>query len=252
MNISKDHPRFWSLAIRERLARALEEGIIVPEGLIAHGRGEAFDYMIGEKTLKPATRATSAAAALLLTASHPVVSVNGNTAALAGKDIVNLALRVHAPLEVNLFHRTITRELRMARYLRGFGAREILGVGRAASTVTLGVSSARKRTDPRGIPSADAVLVPLEDGDRAEALQKAGKQIVAIDLNPLSRTSQVASISIVDNIIRAVPALIMNLKRMKPMPRARLLRIVRDFDNERNLSDSIDEIVRYLKGWIRE
>lgn len=252
MNLSKGHPRFWSLAIRERLAKALVEGIMVPQGLIAHGRGEAFDYMIGERTLKPAVRATSAAAALLLTASHPVVSVNGNSAALVGKDIVNLASRLQAPLEVNLFHRTTKREYRIALYLKRLGAREILGVGRAASVMTPGVSSARKRMDARGIATADAVLIPLEDGDRAEALQKAGKKIVAIDLNPLSRTSQVASISIIDNIIRAVPALIKNVIRMKSMPRSRLLRIARDFDNERNLSESIDEMVRYLKGWTRE
>ena len=252
MNISKNHPRFWSLAIRETLAGALDEGIMVPQGLIAHGRGEAFDYMIGEKTLKPATRATSAAAALLLTASHPVVSVNGNTVALVGKDIVKLASRVHAPLEVNLFHRTTTRERRIARYLKRLGAKEILGIGKAASKVTIGVSSARKRIDPRGIATADAILIPLEDGDRAEALQRAGKKIVAIDLNPISRTSRVASISIVDNIIRAVPALIKDVGRMKSMPRSRLLSIVRNFDNDRNLSESIDEMVRYLKGWTRE
>lgn len=252
MNISKNHPRFWSLAIRERLAGALDKGIMVPQGLIAHGRGEAFDYMIGEKTLKPATRATSAAAALLLTATHPVVSVNGNTVALVGKDIVNLASRIHAPLEVNLFHRTTTRERRIAQYLKALGAKEILGIGKAASKVTIGVSSARKRTDPRGIATADAILIPLEDGDRAEALQRAGKKIVAIDLNPISRTSRVASISIVDNIIRAVPALIKNVGRMKSIPRSRLLSIVRNFDNHRNLSESIDEMVRYLKGWTRE
>lgn len=249
MNVSRDHPRFLSLAIRERLARALDEGIMVPQGLIAHGRGEAFDYLIGEKTLKPASRAIAAAAALLLTASHPVVSVNGNTVALVGKDIVDLASRVHAPLEVNLFHRTTIRERRISRYLRSLGAVRVLGIGRAASTVTPGVSSSRRRVDPRGIATADAVLVPLEDGDRAEALRRAGKKIVAIDLNPLSRTSQVASISIIDNIVRAVPALVKNVRRMKSMPRSRLLSIARDFNNDRNLSESIEEIVRYLKEW---
>lgn len=225
---------------------------MVPQGLIAHGRGEAFDYLIGERTLKPAVRATSAAAAILLTAGHPVVSVNGNAAALVGKDIVNLASRLQAPLEVNLFHRTIEREHRIALHLKSLGAKEILGIGRAASAMTLGVSSARKHTDPKGIATADAVLIPLEDGDRAEALERAGKKIVAIDLNPLSRTSQVASVSIVDNIIRAVPALIKNVIRMKSTPRSHLLRIARDFDNERNLSESIDEMVRYLKGWTRK
>lgn len=49
------------------------------------------------------------------------------------------------------------------------------------------------------------VLVPLEDGDRTEALRRMGKTVIAIDLNPLSRTSRAANITIVDNVIRAVP-----------------------------------------------
>ena len=43
MKIPKSHPRYESLAIREKLVRAWKAGIVVPEGLIAHGRGEAFD-----------------------------------------------------------------------------------------------------------------------------------------------------------------------------------------------------------------
>ena len=47
------------------------------------------------------------------------------------------------------------------------------------------------------------VLVPLEDGDRCEALVAAGKQVLAIDLNPLSRTSMMATVTIVDEVSRA-------------------------------------------------
>ena len=47
------------------------------------------------------------------------------------------------------------------------------------------------------------VLVPLEDGDRCEALVAAGKQVLVIDLNPLSRTSMTATVTIVDEVSRA-------------------------------------------------
>ena len=251
MNVSKNHPRFRSLAIRETLAKAVTEGIMVPQGLIAHGRGEAFDYLMGEKTSRSASHAISAAAALLLTATHPVLSVNGNTATLAGKDIVNLAMKVPAPIEVNLFHRSPSRELRIARYLKGLGAREIFGTGKGARKIISGVSSPRRRADTRGIGTADVVLIPLEDGDRAEALKLRGKKIIAIDLNPLSRTSQAASISIVDNIVRAVPSLIRNVARMKSMSRSRLASILSKFNNEQNLSLSISEMAQYLKEWTR-
>jgi len=85
MEISPAHPRAESLRIRRKLAEAFEEGIVVPEGLAAHGRGEAFDYLLGEKTLEPARKAAEAGTALLLLAKKPVISINGNAAALAGR-----------------------------------------------------------------------------------------------------------------------------------------------------------------------
>ncbi len=65
----------------------------------------------------------------------------------------------------------------------------------------------RRIVDPEGIFAADVVLVPLEDGDRVEALQRMGKVTIAVDLNPLSRTSQRATVTIVDNVVRAIPNL---------------------------------------------
>ena len=56
-----------------------------------------------------------------------------------------------------------------------------------------------------GIYSADVVLVPLEDGDRCEALVNMGKTVIAIDLNPLSRTARSATLTIVDELTRALP-----------------------------------------------
>ena len=46
------------------------------------------------------------------------------------------------------------------------------------------------------------ILVPLEDGDRCEALVAMGKTVIVVDLNPLSRSAQMASITIVDEITR--------------------------------------------------
>ena len=222
---------------------------MVPQGLIAHGRGEAFDYLIGEKSSRTALKAASAGAALLLTAECPVISVNGNTAALAGREIVGLARTLHAPIEVNLFHRSHSREKRVARYLTGLGAKKILGIERGSRAELAGVASPRRYIDPKGIGTADVVLVPLEDGDRTEALRRAGKRVIAIDLNPLSRTSQSASISIVDNVTRAIPALTIASVKLKPTTPYQLSNLVRNFNNKQNLATAIREMIQYLRRW---
>jgi 4-phosphopantoate--beta-alanine ligase len=240
-----------SLKTRDDLVRAVARGLVVPQGLIAHGRGEAFDYLIGERTIPSASAATLAAAAFLLRAKSPVISINGNAAALAAKEIVVLASTVSASIEVNLFHRTLEREKLIAYHLRRLGAKDVLGVGSAASKTIGGVSSPRARVDPDGIGKADVVLIPLEDGDRAQALEEAGKNIIAIDLNPLSRTSQVASVSIVDNVVRAIPALVKASRKMKKLSQSQLEKYVLNFNNEANLANAIKQIVDYLEGWIK-
>jgi 4-phosphopantoate---beta-alanine ligase len=225
--------------------------LVVPQGLIAHGRGEAFDYIIGERTMLAADSATMAAAALLLGAERPVISVNGNAAALVGEEIVGLASTVSASIEVNLFHRTPQRERLVARHMKKLGAKEVLGVGSAASKTIGGISSPRAKVDPDGIGRADVVLILLEDGDRAQALEEEGKKIISIDLNPLSRTSQVASVSIVDNVVRAIPALTEVSGKMKELPQKQVEKYASSFDNETNLANAIGEIVRYLQGWMK-
>jgi len=93
--------------------------------LIAQGRGEAFDYLIGEISTESALQAEKAAAAKLLLANKPVISVNGNAAALVPKELIMLSELVNAPLEVNLFHRTEERVDKIIRHLRTLGARNI-------------------------------------------------------------------------------------------------------------------------------
>src|SRR5713226_1420262 len=141
MRISHNHPRFISIETRERLVRGFQSGIVVPQGLIAHGRGEAFDYLFGETTPKSSRETTKAAVALLLSAKNPVISVNGNTAALVPRDIVKLARSVPAGLEVNLFHGSLARERRIASLLKHNGASRVLGVNATARLRIPGVAS---------------------------------------------------------------------------------------------------------------
>ena len=83
-------------------------------------------------------------------------------------------------------------------------------------------------------------MVPLEDGDRTEALVKMGKKVIAIDLNPLSRTAQKATITIVDNIVRAAPRLVETAEKLKKQGVRKCREILRNFDNKKNLAESIN------------
>ncbi len=241
-----EHPRAVSLAIREKIIEHHDLLVVATAGLIAHGRGEAFDYLLGEKTVESAKIAVKAAAASLLLAEYPVISVNGNAAALVAKDIVNLAEETGAKIEVNLYHRYPGRESAIKTVLEKAGAKKVLGIGKAASARIPEIGSERRRVDPRGILKADLVLVPLEDGDRTEALLKMGKTVVAIDLNPLSRTAQWSSITIVDNIIRALPNLVEEARKLKLLSDEKLGEIVKSFDNRKNLSSEIHLIKKRL------
>ena len=91
---------------RERLAEMVQMGLVTPTGLISHGRGEAYDYLMGERSTEAALEAERAAAAYLLNAENPVICVNGNAAALDPEGIIALAKQIPAKIEVNLFHRT--------------------------------------------------------------------------------------------------------------------------------------------------
>jgi 4-phosphopantoate---beta-alanine ligase len=216
MKIPRSHPRYESLVRRERLVRGWKEGIVVPEGFIAHGRGEAWDYLFGEETSAPGLVAERAAAARLLAASRPVISVNGNVAALAAREVVRLAKAIPARIEVNLFHRTEVRVRRIVRVLERAGASDVLGLRPNARIP--GLESKRALSHRDGVYGADVVLVPLEDGDRAEALTRMGKVVVSIDLNPLSRTSQRATIPVVDELTRALPNIEKFVRELKSKP----------------------------------
>jgi 4-phosphopantoate--beta-alanine ligase len=241
--IPKSHPRAASLHIREKLVLGYKSGLVIEEGLLAHGRGEMFDYLIGEKTSKYSLQAIKAASESLVLAKSPVISVNGNFAALCPKEIVQLAKTINAKIEVNLFYANEKRKKKIAKVLKKYGAKEILGLDPKYSRTIPKLDSARRIVDQRGIFSADVVLVPLEDGDRTIALKKFGKKIITFDLNPMSRTAQTADITIVDNVIRGMKILIdcsKKLAKKKNPPKIK-------FDNKKNLIYSVNLVKKNLR-----
>jgi len=238
MNIPKSHPRYLSLQIREKLVDGFNNNLVAKEGLLAHGRGEAFDYLIGEKTTKSAKNAIKAAASMLNQAQKSVISVNGNFATLCPKEIIQLAKITDSKIEVNLFYSSEKRRREISKILRKFGAKEILGMDKKQSTKLKGIDSARRIVDKNGIFSADVVLVPLEDGDRTIALKEAKKKIITFDLNPLSRTAQTADVTIVDNVTRAMKLLVSESKKSRKKS---------TFDNKKNLKSAILEICKNLE-----
>ena len=244
--IPKSHPRAKSLLIREKLIDGFDKGLVAKEGLLAQGRGEAFDYLLGEKTGKAASYAIKAAAAQLLVAEMPVISVNGNIAALCPKQVVKLSNQIKAKLEVNLFYTNEKRKQAIIKTLKKNGATKILGTKNTSSKKLPGIDSARRIVDKDGIFAADVVVVPLEDGDRTMALRKAGKTVITIDLNPLSRTSQTANITIVDNVTRAIDLLINESKKLSKKNQKNLLKIIDEFDNKKNLRENIIQIKNNL------
>jgi len=90
-----------------------------------------------------------------------------------------------------------------------------------------------------GIFTSDVILVPLEDGDRCQALVAMGKTVCVIDLNPLSRTAKTASITIVDELTRCVPILFKELQNGDLSPTS-------DWDNEGNLREVTKEMLLLL------
>lgn len=207
-NIPADHPRAASLRVREAMKDAVAAGLVHPTGLIAHGRGEAFDYLLGERTPPEAVEAISEAARLLHAARHPALSLNGNVVALAAKACLEVArARPGLVLEVNLFHRTPQRVASLVQAMRAAGASPGQVLGEHPDFRIPGLTSDRAQCCKAGIGDADVVLVPLEDGDRCQALKAMGKTVITIDLNPLSRTARAADVTIVDEVTRALPLL---------------------------------------------
>jgi len=241
------HPRYRSLLMRHRLEVAAKKGMLADSALIAHGRGEAYDYLLGERTIPSAHIASQVALRALHDAEHPVLSVNGNVVALAGDEMLQLAEKLGCPLEVNIFYRTPER---MEALLSDLNERkERLGVdvdilGAAPDATIPGLKGPRAKCESRGILSADVLLVPLEDGDRCEALVAMGKTVIVIDLNPLSRSARRGSITIVDELSRCLE----NMLNMSTEG----LPSLESYDHNKSLQDALDAVVEGMKNGLSE
>jgi 4-phosphopantoate--beta-alanine ligase len=72
------------------------------------------------------------------------------------------------------------------------------------------------------------------------------KTVIAIDLNPLSRTSRAANITIVDNVVRAMPALVEAARKLRGTTMS-LKKITDNFDNMKNVQESL----KIMKGEVQ-
>ena len=89
-----------------------------------------------------------------------------------------------------------------------------------------------------GILTADVILVPLEDGDRCEALVAMGKSVINVDLNPLSRSARMATITLVDEVKRCISAMITMESEEKHLL---------EWDNSANLAASLSVMTSALE-----
>jgi 4-phosphopantoate--beta-alanine ligase len=123
-------------------------------------------------------------------------------------------------------------------------ANEVLGLDAKLRSTLRYISSNRKFVDNNGIMNSDTVFVALEDGDRTESLVKMGKKVISIDLNPLSRTAIASNVTIVDNIVRAMPNMIKISKQLVNRDRSYLAQQIKNFDNMQNMHKSLITIRR--------
>ena len=75
-----------------------------------------------------------------------------------------------------------------------------------------------------------------------------GKTVIAIDLNPLSRTARRSTISIVDELTRCVPLIRDYVIEYKKMDRSELVKIVENYKNDENLKNTLKYISNRLNS----
>ncbi|WP_458746808.1 phosphopantothenate/pantothenate synthetase [Candidatus Nitrosocosmicus sp. T] len=242
IELHESHPRYLSLLMREKLVTGFSRGLVATEGLIAHGRGECFDYLLGECTTESARAAINVASAMLLLARYPVISVNGNVTALCAEQICGLNRSIeNSIIEINLFYYTKEREKLISEEFKKYGLTTLLGINPKNLVSIPELESNRRLVDQYGISKADVVFVPLEDGDRTMALKRMNKKVITVDLNPLSRTSLTSDITIVDNIVRVIPQLIERVEYHKKYSSENdLNELIEDFNNLDGLRKTLE------------
>lgn len=256
--VPRSHPRYNSLMGRKLLTEAATDGLLADSALIAHGRGEAYDYLLGEATCESARAAIKQSALLMKHAKRCVISVNGNAVALAAADLIRCAAVLRCPIEINIYYRTPERMTALNSRLEKMRGEVSEGGAPSgwdgdwqtavADVIILGINPDSRIPNlegPRanccsdGILNADVIFVPLEDGDRCEALIEMGKKMIVVDLNPLSRTAQQATVTIVDELMRMAPILLSDLINEAP-------NTLPEWDNKANLDDSLSVMLMQL------
>ena len=235
--VDPSHPRYQSLMMRKRISEAGVKGMLADSALIAHGRGEAFDYLLGEQTIPSALEATREVAARLVGAKKPILSLNGNAIALAAREFLTIASQLGCPIEINIFYRTPQRMGALLAHLKLLNSDLGLDVeilGGIPDAKIPGLEGPRAACQKDGILEADAILVPLEDGDRCEALVAMGKDVLVIDLNPLSRSARRGTVAVVDEVSRVATNLIQLIPE-KPE--------ITNWNNDKALQSALDHIV---------
>lgn len=233
------HPRYQSLLLRHRLEEAEKQGMLAGSAMIAHGRGEAYDYLLGEQTIPSAHEATLHALRALKNAERPIISLNGNAVALAGEQLLALAQQLKCPVEINIFYRTPERMSALLERLETIKKERSLDVeilGASPNARIPGLKGPRAKCTKEGIIDSDVILVPLEDGDRCEALVAMGKTVIVIDLNPLSRSAKMGTITIVDELTRVAENMLFQFDSIK------MSEVSKTYDNEETLRDALRHI----------
>ena len=233
------HPRYQSLLLRHRLEEAEKLGMLAGSAMIAHGRGEAYDYLLGEQTIPSAHEATLHALKALSNAERPVISLNGNAVALAGEQLLVLAQQLNCPVEINIFYRTPERMSALLGRLESIKKERSIDVeilGAEPNARIPGLKGPRAKCTKEGIIDSDTILVPLEDGDRCEALVAMGKTVIVIDLNPLSRSAKMGTIAIVDELSRVVENMLSQFDSIK------MSKTSNTYDNDETLRDALQHI----------
>jgi 4-phosphopantoate--beta-alanine ligase len=66
-----------------------------------------------------------------------------------------------------------------------------------------------------------------------------GKKVISVDLNPLSRTAIASDITIIDNIVRAIPNMVKISGQLVKKDKSYLLQLIKNFNNKENLRKSL-------------
>ena len=139
--------------------------------------------------------------------------------------------------------RTPERMEKLISYMESKGAKNVLG--RDPDTRIPGLNHDRALCTQEGVGSSDVIVVPIEDGDRAEALVAMGKKVISLDLNPLSRTSRMATVPISDEISRALANITAYVKELRGKD-AEIDALISSYSARKTREGEIEAICGYL------